>query len=112
MKLNILGTDYDFKYASDEDVAKEMCGQPGEFGGYCDGYNKSIVIGKCNLMLGDEVTKKTIQSESIRHEIIHAFMNESGLKGNSEWAHNEELVDWIALQFPKILKVYEKLGVL
>lgn len=45
-----------------------------------------------------------------RHEIIHAFLYESGLSFNSDWAVNEELVDWIAIQFPKIVEVYEKLG--
>lgn len=45
-----------------------------------------------------------------RHEVIHAFLYESGLSFNSDWAVNEELVDWIAIQFPKIAEVYEKLG--
>lgn len=28
--------------------------------------------------------------------------------GSSEWAKNEEIVDWIALQFPKLLKAFKE----
>ena len=50
----------------------------------------------------------------IRHEIIHAFLYESGLDSESHsnsnsWATDEEIIDWFAIQFPKIKKVYEKL---
>lgn len=48
----------------------------------------------------------------LRHEIIHAFLYESGIwncSGSSEsWANNEEMVDWIAIQFPKMLKAFEE----
>lgn len=48
----------------------------------------------------------------LRHEIIHAFFGESGLRSCSEYAEDEELVDWIAIQFPKILKAFEQVGAL
>lgn len=51
-----------------------------------------------------------MMKKQTRHEVIHAFLYESGLSFNSDWAVNEELVDWIAIQFPKIAEVYEKLG--
>lgn len=51
--------------------------------------------------------------ETLRHEILHAFFFESGLEANSSdvsgWAKNEEMVDWFALQSPKIFKVYKEL---
>jgi hypothetical protein len=55
------------------------------------------------------------ERETIRHEIVHAFLNESGLGWNAlpnerAWAKNEEMVDWIAIQFPKIAKVFRELG--
>lgn len=53
---------------------------------------------------------EALVKKQTRHEIIHAFLYESGLSFNSDWAVNEELVDWIAIQFPKIAEVYEKLG--
>lgn len=64
----------------------------------------------------DEAEKENYFKSCVRHEIIHAFLNESGLKDNFEHAHRmgheETMVDWIALQFPKILKAYQQLGVI
>ena len=44
----------------------------------------------------------------IRHEIIHAFLYESGMKecssATQSWVENEEMVDWFAIQIPKIVK--------
>lgn len=47
--------------------------------------------------------------ECLRHEIVHAFLYESGLHDSSVtfgegWAGNEEMVDWFAIQSPKIYK--------
>ena len=45
-------------------------------------------------------------SQNIRHELIHAFLDESGLETNwhhlQEWGHDETVVDWFAIQIPKI----------
>lgn len=50
----------------------------------------------------------------MRHEILHAFLFESGLSENAGfsgcWATNEEMVDWFAIQSTKIYDVYLKLG--
>ena len=43
------------------------------------------------------------------HEVVHAFLFESGLSGNS-WAANEEIVDWMAHQIPKIVQSLEEAG--
>lgn len=52
----------------------------------------------------------------MRHEIIHAFLYESGLAENfehaNEFGQDETMVDWIAMQFPKILEVYKEAGCL
>lgn len=52
------------------------------------------------------------QKKVIRHEIIHAFLYESGLWQNAYsskcWAQNEEMVDWMAIQFPKIQSAYKE----
>lgn len=58
---------------------------------------------KINTLKNIENYKKKIT----RHEIIHAFLFESGLDFNS-WGRNEEFVDWLALQFPKIIKAFEE----
>ncbi len=48
----------------------------------------------------------------LRHEIIHAFLYESGIWSNSgnvtNWGLSEEITDWIAIQFPKMLKVFKE----
>ena len=59
-------------------------------------------------------SKMVQRNITLRHEILHAFLHESGLWGcsleSTSWAMNEEMVDWVAIQFPKILKVYRQLG--
>lgn len=52
--------------------------------------------------------------ELVRHEVIHAFQFESGLAFN--WEHKplgveETTVDWFAIQWPKINKVFKLLEV-
>ena len=52
-----------------------------------------------------------IQTKKVlRHEITHAFFFESGLAENSPFAQNEELVDWMAIQGPKIYKAWQEAG--
>lgn len=52
----------------------------------------------------------------LRHEIIHAFLFESGLDGSSmpseSWAINEEMVDWFASQHEKIHEAFRVAGAL
>jgi len=54
--------------------------------------------------------------ETLRHEIVHAFLFECGLSACSgyadHWAKNEEMVDWIAIQGPKIHEAWKKAGAL
>ena len=113
MKINVLGTEYTLRrvdYGHDEYMEKM------KYGGYCDGDTKEIVI--LNLKTTQEWEKdppeviRAQENETIRHELIHAFLNESGLKWNSfipekAWAKNEEMVDWFAIQMPKLLKAFK-----
>lgn len=107
MKVNILGTEYTIteKSREEDDFLNEM-------DGYCDKTTKQIVIVKKtpDSNLGDwEVYRKKI----MRHEIIHAFLFESGLHENFEhrtWGHDETMIDWVACQFSKMQKVFEQAG--
>ena len=61
--------------------------------------------------------KINLNKKKLRHEIVHAFLFESGLSSNTHgiygaWAENEEMVDWIAIQSPKIFKVFQELEIL
>ncbi len=90
--MNILGTEYKI-------VTKNVNTDPAlqGLGGYCDFEKKEIVINEeCEL---EDVTT--------RHEIIHAFLYESGLNSCS-WGRNEEMVDWIAIQLPKIMDICDE----
>ena len=51
----------------------------------------------------------------LRHEILHAFLFESGLHNNfshPEWGHDETMIDWVAVQFPKILEAFKQVDCL
>ena len=52
-----------------------------------------------------------MQRHVLRHELIHAFLFESGMDQSSAaheaWAVNEEMIDWMAIQMPKIMAAYE-----
>lgn len=105
MKVNVLGTEYTITEATQaEDSMLEKCD------GYCDKTTKSIVIiaDSVGSELGNyQVYKKKL----LRHEIIHAFLFESGLHENwerNEWGHDETSVDWVAVQFPKLLEAFKE----
>lgn len=59
---------------------------------------------------------RKLKKDIMRHEIIHAFLDESGLQMSSfasgAWAENEEMADWFALQLPKMVKVFREVGCL
>lgn len=109
LKVNILGTVYTIKELSEsEDKLLENCD------GYCDWTTKQIVIEReINGTLGDmEAYIRKVK----RHEIVHAFLLESGLNESSSntdaWAMNEEMVDWIARQGQRIYAAWKEAGAL
>lgn len=111
-KINILGTEYRIEFRKeDEDTILKDCN------GYCDVTVKLIVVLAEPNKESDCEDFSFIQKKTLRHEIVHAFLTESGLFNNTYnvdagWAKNEEMVDWFAIQSPKIFKVYSELGLL
>lgn len=106
MKVDVLGTEYKIIMNAKAIDCPKLKG----LNGYIDWSSKEIVIAKIieeNDTVSD--TEKCIR-KTLRHEIIHAFIYESGLHANSDWACNEELVDWIALQFEKMLYAFIKVN--
>lgn len=107
--VNILGTEYriEFKNIEDDPILKNA-------NGYTDPTVKKIVI--CNKEPDCDVEDFDIlQRKVIRHEIIHAYFEESGVSANVENLNQgvpELYVDWFAIQAPKIYKTYVKLGIL
>lgn len=105
MKINVLGTDYEISFRSkeeDEILKNRDCD------GYCDKTSKLIVVTKDNEELGDF---EYYQKKILRHEIIHAFMFESGLGVNwqhaEQWGHDETHIDWFAIQSPKLFEAFK-----
>ena len=104
-KINVLGTEYTISVLSkQEDKFLENCD------GYCDKTSKKIVVKAKDD--GNELDHFEIyQKKVIRHELIHAFMFESGLQENfrhEEWGHDETQIDWFAVQFPKLLQAFKE----
>jgi flagellar basal body rod protein FlgF len=104
-KISVLGTPYTVRFANKEE-------EPGLkiSDGYYDYTSKQIVIDE---MTSDKEENsldnlKYHQRKVIRHELIHAFITESGLRECSEWALNEEMVDFFARQFEKMYKAFKE----
>ena len=113
-KVNILGTEYSIKCGTYKDFPALS-----EMDGYTDTSTKQIIVDDMSMAEGEVESKKdlkTYQKSVIRHEVTHAFLYESGLAENSSenksWATNEEMVDWFAIQSPKIFKVFQELDIL
>lgn len=118
MKIDILGTEYRIEtHKVSEDSYMEGKG----LAGYCEEENKLIVVADMSegkYFVGmDEKAQETYRKKTLRHEIMHAFLNESGLSDSSNrfdgaWAKNEEMVDWLAIQTPKIFSTFKKMNIL
>jgi hypothetical protein len=103
--VSILGTPYK--------IIREKFGNE-DIDGETDYTSHQIRIRTDNVnKLGDF---DVLMKKQLRHEIIHAFMAESGLQANFEhyrqFGHDETTVDWFAIQFPKMLEVFKQVGAL
>lgn len=101
MKINVLGTDYEMIELMKQDM-------PEDCDGYCDTSTKQCFVNELIYEEG-KMMKQNLpeyKKQVKRHELIHAFLHESGLDVCS-WADNEEMVDWISIQFPKMMKAFQ-----
>lgn len=112
--VNVLGTEYtiEVRKVSEDEYMKDN-----RLSGYCEEENKRIVIADMSekeYFVGmDEKAQKSYYKKVLRHELTHAFLNESGLSDNANtpncgWAKHEEMIDWIAIQFPKMVQVFKE----
>ena len=107
----ILGTQYNIKLIpeSDDLMLKTLCG-------YTDQTAKKIVV-KLIEKQGNTAQNVADYAKNImRHELIHAFLFESGLgtcaNDTDCWSQNEGMLDWFAYQSPKIFKLFQQLNCL
>lgn len=107
VKINVLGTDYAV-------IERGRCEdkQLDDKDGYCDDSVKEIIIAHLEPEPDSKKDLNTVHQKILRHEIVHAFLCESGLSCNSDWAENEELVDWIAIQGPKLIRAWQEANAL
>lgn len=109
--VNILGTPYSIVVIPKGDYRYDK-----EADGYMDPSVKKIFLYNFAQSLGSVQDLVGYQKKVLRHEIVHAFLYESGLwqdsYGSKCWAQNEEMVDWLAIQVPKIHKAFKEAGAL
>ena len=114
-KVNILGTDYEIHFV---DEFPEYLKEVGECAdGLCNRHDRDIFIKRCNDKDMTAAGREQCDRDTLRHEIIHAYLSESGLSANAShcygsWAENEEMVDWFAIQSPKIYQTFKEVGCL
>ena len=106
--VNILGQEYSVQvvpYGSDPMFLD------GETNGYTDLFEHRIVVQ--DAPDGDTENVYAVTARCLRHEVVHAFLEESGLSSN--WTHqtgqDETIVDWIAVQWNKMEDVISDISV-
>lgn len=109
MIINILGTEYTIIRST----AKK---HPllNETDGFMDESTKEIVIIKNrkpspgNSEYHLMANEKAVLDRTLRHEIIHAFIAESGLSKSSTQWDEEIIASFFDLQIPKMLKAFQE----
>lgn len=102
--INILGETW--KLVFDEKLNNQW--------GVCDYTVRTIKI--CPSMTepkipDDRLIDMELHSHKVlRHEIIHAMITEGGMRNKDKWK-DEDMIDWISLQYPKMQKLFEELGI-
>lgn len=108
--VNILGTEYEILVQSEKENPKLK-----ECSGLCEQYSKKIILDDFASQKDDPMLVENFEefkNKVLRHEVVHAYFGESGLRSESNFAENEELVDWIAIMLPRIFKTCKELNIL
>ena len=107
MKIDVLGTEW-----SIEERAQTEDNRLNDCDGYCDWTARLIVIER--EIDGNLTDMERYIRKVKRHEIIHAFLFESGLAESAlptnAWSRNEEMVDWLARLGERIYKAWKDAG--
>ena len=100
-KLNILGAEWSLEEKTEREESRLK-----DAAGFCDWTTRTIVVEReLEGNLGD---MEAYIAKVKRHEIVHAFLLESGLSECSPWAPNEEMVDWFARQGLRIIEAWRQ----
>lgn len=108
--IDILGTRYAIRVRNQQEDEKLK-----RMDGYCDTSVKLIVVFDGSVEHPEDALANIMdyRDKVLRHEIIHAFLHESGLSDCSSWDDKgqEQMVDWMALQWHKIQEVFRSLAI-
>lgn len=115
VRVSVLGVQYALEYRT-----KAQAPDLDDCDGYCDTSVKRCVVRKYTAAERRAPgTKKDLDAymrKCMRHELVHAFLYESGLSVNGmspeSWPTNEEMVDWMAIQGPKLYDAWKRAGCL
>lgn len=105
--VDVLGKNYKIIYAYEKDYPKLT---DTDSTGLCEVYANKIII---KNIMKDKSTYDNIEDfsrETLRHEIAHAFIHESGY--NLSAADEENLVIWISTMFECLAVAYASTGAL
>ena len=117
--VDILGTKYKIEVRKVEDDTRLSDDEGRE--AYTNAFKKLIVLSDYSdesqypYTSNDIVFRNERYKHVLKHEIVHAFVYECGLgcasdPRKSPLFFDEQTVDWIAIQGPKLYKIWEKLG--
>lgn len=104
--VNILGTEYKIIF----DVPDEE--MPEDADGCMDQSIQTIKIAEIESDRNTIQDMDSYRKKVLRHEIVHAFLYESGMWNNSGstncWGMDETITDWIAIQSPKLFQAFKE----
>lgn len=116
--VDVLGTKYSIEVKGyNDDPAFSKSG----IDGYCEQGTHRIVIGDLHTWPGweDESEEFIIANmkHTLKHELCHGIFSESGMEDNGDkcdgpWCRHEPLIDWIAIQGPKLYKIWQQANAL
>ena len=104
--VNILGTEYKIIF----DVPDEE--MPEDADGCMDQSIQTIKIAEFESDRNTIQDMDSYRKKVLRHEIVHAFLYESGMWNNSGSTNclgmDETITDWIAIQSPKLFQAFKE----
>lgn len=112
-KINILGSEWGIIHTNRGEEKRLEYKD-----GFCDLSVKQIVVNRYeydDTDMDQQLDVNEVNKRVLRHEIVHAFLFESGLGDNWKHdliGHDETVVDWIAIQGLKLYKAWEEAGAL
>jgi hypothetical protein len=109
--VDILGTRYTIEVHK---VSEDKYMQDHNLDGYCNSCLHQIVIADLKELYNEwtDEERAVYLKQLLRHEVLHGFLNSAGLQdcahqSSEAWSKNEEMIDWFAIQFPKLLEAYK-----